>query len=75
VCLRAMAVPEMSETPVGPTSSRVSFERRSIDPIVGVLGLIARNGMADLQEQDMFCRINGLPTWHRPPSSIAGSAT
>jgi hypothetical protein len=49
VCLRATGVPEMSERPVGTTCSRASIERRSIDPIVGVVGLIliARNGMAD----------------------------
>jgi hypothetical protein len=69
-----MGVPEMSQTPVGTTSSRVSFERRSIDPIVGVVGLIliARNGMADPLEQDMFRRINGLPTWHRTRSFDRG---
>jgi hypothetical protein len=56
VCLRATGVPEMSERPVGTTCSRASIERRSIDPIVGVVGLIliARNGMADPLEQDMF---------------------
>jgi hypothetical protein len=74
VCLRAMSVPEMSETPVGTTSSRASFERRSIDPIVGVVGLIviARNGIADPLDQDMIRRINGLPTWHRPRSFDRG---
>jgi membrane-associated phospholipid phosphatase len=68
----------MSEATVGTARAGVSFQRRSIDLIVGAIGLmvllicalIVRNGTTGPLEQEVFRWINGLPEILSSPMKV-----